>query len=189
MVAFHQQRAEFFDFQHPHGLGDAELVEPVHRPHILDPAPEQGAGAVADCGQVDGAGGDEEGFVILFRHAALADHHLGAGGLEPVLHPFRETEAGGCRDGADVQAAVFLLGGSGGAVEIDVAELREGGGRGGAVCQNLFVDALAGGVDQPVEINHVAEGEFGQGLVGDGCLQADCLALWGFSHEIVSRRI
>src|SRR2546429_101410 len=66
-VALHEEGAEPLDLQHPEGLGDPELREPVDVDDALDAAPVRGAHPVSHGGEVDGD----------VRHEPLAVGELG----------------------------------------------------------------------------------------------------------------
>ena len=53
-IALDQERPEVFDLEHPDGLRQAQLLDPVDAGDALDAAAEQRAGAVADSGEIDG---------------------------------------------------------------------------------------------------------------------------------------
>src|SRR5262249_142890 len=83
-IALHQEWPEILPAEHPHGLREAELIEPEDAGNTPDAAPEQRAGAVADRGEIDRRVRHEIFAVDLTGHAAFADDDVAAGEPEPA---------------------------------------------------------------------------------------------------------
>src|SRR5215471_2779621 len=86
-VAFDQERTEPLHVEHPHGLRQAQFLQPIHAGNPLDAAPEQRPGSVSDRGEVDRVIGNEEFAVDLGGHPALADNDVAAGKPKPAVEP------------------------------------------------------------------------------------------------------
>src|SRR3989449_5727248 len=127
-ISLHEEGAESLDLEHPEGLGDSELREPVNVDDALDAPTVRGAHPVPHGGEIEGAVRHEPLAVRELREPRLAHDDPRARALEPPAHRFAEAKARRRRDGLDGVGAIRPDGRGGRAVEIDVGERPNAGG-------------------------------------------------------------
>src|ERR1700730_2500272 len=180
-IALDQKRPEALHFEHPDGLRQSKLLEPINAADPLDAAAEQCASPVSNGGEINGAVRDEVAAIDLGRHAGFADDDVAAGELEPAVEPFGESKGCRRRDRADGVAAVRIDGSSRGSMKIYAADRILAGRHPRAVLDGALVHAFAGGEDAASEIDHGADLQSAQVVGARRKIKADRLELGHWS--------
>src|SRR3989449_3348704 len=167
-ISLHEEGAESLDLEHPEGLGDSELREPVNVDDALDAPTVRGAHPVPHGGEIEGAVRHEPLAVRELREPRLAHDDPRARALEPPAHRFAEAKARRRRDGLDGVGAIRPDGRGGRAVEIDVGERPNAGGKVHALLDDLAIHTLARRVEDARDVHDVAELEAREGGPGRG---------------------
>src|SRR5438067_4818171 len=78
-IALDQKWPEALHFEHPDGLRQSKLLEPINAVDPLDAAPKQRAGPVSDRGEINRIIRHEVATINVGGHAAFADDDVAAG--------------------------------------------------------------------------------------------------------------
>src|SRR3989442_13110218 len=168
-ISLHEEGAESLDLEHPEGLGDSELREPVNVDDALDAPTVRGAHPVPHGGEIEGAVRHEPLAVRELREPRLAHDDPRARALEPPAHRFAEAKARRRRDGLDGVGAIRPDGRGGRAVEIDIGERPNAGGELPGLLDDPAVDTPARRVEDArdgTDAAQVVEAQGGRGARG-----------------------
>src|SRR5437667_5346758 len=172
-ISLHEEGAESLDLEHPEGLGDSELREPVDVDDALDAPTVRGAHPVSHGGEIDGTVRHEPLAIRELGEPRLAHDDPRARALEPPAHRFAEAEARRRRDGLDGVGAVRPDGRCGRAVEIDIAERPNADGKVHTLLDDLAIHTLPRRVENARDEHDVAELEARQVGRADGRSELD----------------